>query len=68
MPVSVMLIKKHVVLVSNYHGCKGEALKLTPYYMIDIIYKTVKSSYLKKFQIVQNIKNFMFQVIFIFSD
>ena len=34
-------------LVSNNHGCKGEATKLTPYYMIDIIYKTVKASHLK---------------------
>ena len=37
-----------VILVSNYHGCKEEAIKLIPYYMIDIIYKTVKSSLLKK--------------------
>ena len=37
-----------VVLVSNYHGCKGEAIILIPYYMTDIIYKTVKLSYLKK--------------------
>ena len=32
-----------VILVSSYHGCKGENVKLIPYYMIDIIYKTVKS-------------------------
>ena len=57
-----------VVLVSNYHGCKGEAIKLISYYMIDIIYKTVKPSHLKKLQIIQNIKNLMFQAIFIFSD
>ena len=36
--------------------------------MIDIIYKTVKLSHLKKLQIIQNMKNLMFQVIFIFSD
>ena len=36
-----------VILVSSYHGCKGENVKLIPYYMIDIIYKTVKSSHLK---------------------
>ena len=35
------------VLVSNYHSCKGEAIKLIPHYMIDIIYKTVKPSHLK---------------------
>ena len=28
------------VLASNYHGCKGEEIRLIPYYMIDIIYKT----------------------------
>ena len=52
-----LLIKSHpssrlqffsdVVLVSNYHGYKGEEIKLIPYYMIDIIYKTVKTSHLK---------------------
>ena len=57
-----------VVLVSNYHGCKGETIKLIPYYMVDIIYKTVKPSHLKKLQIIQNIKNLMSQLIFIFSD
>ena len=36
--------------------------------MIDIIYKTVKPSHLKKLQAKQNIKNLLFQVIFIFSD
>ena len=30
--------------------------------MIDIIYKTVNPSHLEKFQIMQNIKNLMFQV------
>ena len=34
--------------------------------MIDIIYKTAKPSHLKKLQILQNINNLMFQVIFIF--
>ena len=55
-----------VVLVSNYHGFKGEAIKLIPDYTIYIIYKTVKPSHLKQFQITQNIKDLMFQVIFIF--
>ena len=36
--------------------------------MIDIIYQTVKPSHLKKLQVKQNIKNLLFQVIFIFSD
>ena len=27
-----------VILVSNYHDCKGKTIKLIPYYMIDIIY------------------------------
>ena len=45
-----------VVLVSNYHGCKGEAIKLIPYYMTDIIYKTAKPSHLKKLQVIQNRK------------
>ena len=57
-----------VVLVSNYHGSKGEAIKLIPHYMIDIIYKTVKPSHLKKLQIIQNIKNLYFPVKNIFSD
>ena len=36
--------------------------------MTDIIYKTVKLSYLKKLQIIQNIKSLVFQFIFMFSD
>ena len=36
--------------------------------MIDIIYETVKPPHLKKLLIIQNIKNLMFQVIFIFAD
>ena len=39
-----------VDLVSNYHGCKRETIKLIPYYMIDIIYKTVKPSHWKKWK------------------
>ena len=37
-----------VILVSNYRGCKGEAIKLVQYYMTDIIYKSVKASHLEK--------------------
>ena len=54
--------------MSNYHGCKGEAINLIPHYLIDIIHKTVKPSHLEKLQIIQNINKLMFQVIFIFSD
>ena len=36
--------------------------------MIDIIYETVKPSHLKKLQIMQNINNLMFQVIFAAGD
>ena len=43
-------------------------LKLIPYYMIDNIYKTVRPSNSKKLQVIQNIKDLMSQVIFIFSD
>ena len=43
--------------MSNYHGCKEEAINLIPHYLIDIIHKTVKSSHLEKLQIKQNINN-----------
>ena len=43
-------------------------MKIISYYLIDIIYKTVKPSYFKKLEIIKNIKNLMLQVIFIFSD
>ena len=36
--------------------------------MVDITYKTVELSHLVKLQLIQNINNLMFQVIFIFSD
>ena len=51
-----------VVLVLNYYGCKGEAIKLLLNHMIDIIYKTVKPSHSKKLQIIQNIKNLTLQI------
>ena len=47
---------------------KEKQKKIIPYCMIDIIYKTLKPSHFTKKQIIQNIKNLMFQVIFIFSD
>ena len=40
-------ISSDVVLLSNYYDCKGKAIKLIPFYMIDVIYKTVKPSHLK---------------------
>ena len=43
-------------------------MKLIPYYLIDIIYKTLRPSDLKKLQIIQNIINLVFQVISIFSN
>ena len=41
--------------MSNYHGCKEEAINLIPHYLIDIIHKTVKPLHLEKLQIIQNI-------------
>ena len=43
-------------------------MKLIPYYLIDIIYKTLRPSDLKKLQIIQNIINLVFQVISIFFN
>ena len=41
--------------MSNYHGCKREAINLISHYMIDIICKNVKPSRLEK-QIVKKRK------------
>ena len=57
-----------VVLVSHYHGSKGEVINLKPHYLIDDIHKTVRPSHLEKLQIILNINKQMFQVIVIFSD
>ena len=57
-----------LILVSKYHGCKGGTTKPMQYYMIDIIYKTVKQSHLKNLQIKKNINNLMIQVILTFSN
>ena len=54
--------------MSNYYGCKEEAMNLIPHYFIVIVYKTVKPSNLQKLQIIQNVNKVMFQVIFIFFD
>ena len=53
--------------MSNYHGCKEEAINLIPHYLIDIIHKTVKPSHLQKLQTIQNINKLMLQS-FKFSD
>ena len=64
----MIAIFSDVMLVSNYHGYKGQTVNLIYYYMIDNIYKSVKLSHLENLQIIQNINNLMFQVIFIFLD
>ena len=56
-----------VILLSNYVW-KGETIKSIPYYMTDIIYKTINPLHLKKSQIIQNTNILMFQVIFLFSE
>ena len=38
----------YIGLVSNYHGCEGEAINLMQYYLINVIHKTLKLSHLKK--------------------
>ena len=61
----------YIILVSNYHGCKGETLNLTPHSLIDIIHKTEKPSHLKELQTIQKQNNFnklMFLVILILSN
>ena len=64
----MVTIFSDVILVSNYDGCKKEAINLIPHYLINIIHKTVKPSHLKKLQIIQNINKLMLRVIFIFFD
>ena len=44
-----------VVLVSNYHGCKGKMRNLITHYLLDIIHKTVKLSHLEELQLIQNL-------------
>ena len=51
----MVAIFSDVILVSNCHGYKEEAVDLIPQYLIDIINKLVKSSHLGKLQIIQNI-------------
>ena len=56
-----------VTLVSNYRGCKREALNGIQHNLIDF-YKTVKPSHLEKLKIIRNIISIMSQVNFIFSN
>ena len=64
----IAIVSYDVMLLSNYHGYKGQPVNLISYCMIDNICKSVKLSHLENLQIIQNINNLMFQVIFIFSD
>ena len=54
--------------MSNYHGCKGDAINLIPHCLIEIIQKTVRPPHFEKLWIIQNINKLMFQVIFMFSN
>ena len=47
-PFIKVAIFSDAILVSNYHGCKEEAINLILHYLIDIIHKTVKPSHLEK--------------------
>ena len=44
----LLAIFSDVILVSNYYGCKGEAINLILHCMVDIIYKIVNPSHLEK--------------------
>ena len=57
---TMVAIFSDVILVSNYHGCKEEAINLIPQHLKDIIHKLVKPSHLEKLQIIQNINKLMF--------
>ena len=48
----------YIPLVSNYHGCKGEAINLIPHYLIDIIHITLKPSDSKKITNHAKVKQF----------
>ena len=56
----MVAIFSNEILVSNYHGCKEDAIYLIPQYLKDIIHKLVKPSHLEKLQIMQNINKLMF--------
>ena len=52
-----------VILVPNYHVCKGKMRNLIKHYLLHIIHKTVKLSHLEELQFIQNINKLMFQII-----
>ena len=55
--------------MSNYHGCKGEAINLIPHYVIYRYYlQNCKSIIFRKVINHTKHKLLMFQVIFVFSD
>ena len=54
----MVAIFSDVILVSNYHGCKEEAINLIPQYLKDI-HKLVKPSHLEKLKIIQNVNKLM---------
>ena len=47
-PFTKVAIFSDTILVSNFRGCKREATSLISHYLIDIIYKSVKTSHLEK--------------------
>ena len=47
-PFIQVTIFSDVILFSNYHGCKEEAINLIPDYFIDIIHKNVEPLHLNK--------------------
>ena len=49
-----------VILVSNYYGCKEEAINLIPQYLKDVVHKLLIPLHLEKLQIIQNINKLMF--------
>ena len=55
----MVAIFSDVILESNYHGCKEEAINLIPQYLKDIIHKLVKPSHLEKLKIIQNVNKLM---------
>ena len=56
----MVAIFSDAILVSNYYGCKEEAINLIPQYLNDIIHKLVKPSHLEKLLIRENINKLMF--------
>ena len=61
---TMVAIFPDVILVSNYYGCKEEAIYLKdatiPQYLKDVIHKLVKPLHLEKLKIIQNMNKLMF--------